>query len=150
MKPGARTMSVCLFHTARDAALGLTIALLLSASAQAQETPDCKDPQTQTDMTICAGIAFDEADKTLNEVYRKAIASAKEMDGYLEGDLKGAEKTLREAQRAWVPYRDKACEAYGFLARGGSMEPMLVADCMTERTRKRIAELQEFAKGLGE
>ncbi len=142
-------MLVHLSRAARDAALGLTMALLLSASAQAQETPDCKDPQMQTDMTICAGLAFDEADKTLNEAYRKAIASAKEMDGYLEGDLKGAEKALRDAQRAWVPFRDKACESYGFLARGGSMEPMLVANCMTKLTRNRIEELEEFAKGLG-
>jgi uncharacterized protein YecT (DUF1311 family) len=135
--------------TRTGTALGLVLALLLSAAAQAQEQPDCNDPQTQTDMTICAGQAFDAADKKLNEVYQQAIDVAKQMDGYLEGDLKGAEKTLREAQRAWIPYRQKACEAYGFLARGGTLEPMLIAECMTDITQKRIAELEAFVQGLG-
>jgi uncharacterized protein YecT (DUF1311 family) len=132
-----------------DATIGWALAVVLFGSAQAQEQPDCSDPQTQTDMTICAGQAFDAADNKLNEAYQQAIAVAKQMDGYLDADMKGAEEALREAQRAWIPYREKACEAYGFLARGGSMEPMLVAQCMTDITQNRIAELEAFAQGLG-
>ena len=130
-------------------ALVLTLAPMLFGSVQAQEEPDCSDPQTQTEMTICAGQAFDAADKKLNEVYQQALDAAKEMDAYLDADLRGAEKTLREAQRAWIPYREKACEAYGFLARGGTLEPMLVAECMADLTRKRTEELEEFVQGLG-
>ena len=52
-------------------------------------------------------------------------------------DLKGADKALLAAQRAWIAYRDSQCELAGFEARGGSMEPMLVSGCLADLTRKR-------------
>ena len=125
------------------------VSLLAPTSLRAQSTPDCKDPQTQAEMNICAGAAYKAADAELNAAYAKAIAQMKEMDADLPPELKGAEKTLREAQRVWIPYRDKACEAYGFLARGGTMESMLVGNCLTEVTLARIKELKAIAQGLG-
>jgi urease subunit alpha len=55
----------------------------------------------------------------------------------LDGDMKGAEKALVTAQRAWIAYRDAECEARGFQARGGTMEPMLVAGCIADVTDAR-------------
>ena len=56
---------------------------------------------------------------------------------------------LRDAQRAWIPYRDKACAAYGYLARGGTLEPQLIYSCRADLTRSRVSELEELAGGLG-
>jgi uncharacterized protein YecT (DUF1311 family) len=48
---------------------------------------------------------------------------------------------LREAQRAWITFRDKACEAEGFAMRGGSAEPLLVYGCMRQLTEERTGHL---------
>ena len=126
----------------------LLILVLVPSSLLAQGGPNCKDPQTQTDMNICAGQDYKAADSELNITYKAAIAQMKDMDADLPPELKGAEKTLREAQRAWIPYRDKACESHGFMARGGSMESMLVGSCLADLTRKRTKELKDLARGL--
>ena len=126
----------------------LLILALASSPLLAQGRPNCKDPQTQTEMNICAGLDYKAADAELNRAYKAAMAGMKDMDSNLPPALKGAEKTLRAAQRAWIPYRDKACAAYGFMARGGSMESMLVGSCLADLTRKRTKELKDIAKGL--
>lgn len=131
----------------RTAALLLALALVPSALL-AQGRPNCQNPQTQTDMNICAGLDYKAADAELNRAYKAAMAAMKDMDANLPPELKGAEKALRTAQRAWIPYRDKACAAYGFMARGGSMESMLVGTCLADLTRKRTKELKDLAKGL--
>jgi uncharacterized protein YecT (DUF1311 family) len=58
--------------------------------------------------------------------------------------MKGAEQALVKAQRAWIDYRDAECDAFGFQARGGTMEPMLVAGCLANITDKRTKELKEL------
>ena len=133
-------------YVVRSAAV--LILTLVPSMLHAQGKPDCNDPQTQTEMNICAGLDYKAADAELNRVYKAAIANMKEMDASLPPELKGAEKTLRKAQRAWIPYRDNACEAYGFMVRGGSMESMLVGSCLANLTRNRIKELKAIAGGL--
>lgn len=130
----------------------LSLSVLLAATLQpaaAQDKPDCNNAMTQLEMNQCAGIDFQKADAELNAVYKKAMAKMRETDSYLSDDLKGAADALRDAQRAWIPFRDKACEAYGFLARGGSMESMLVSNCRTDVTEQRIKQLNELVQGLG-
>jgi uncharacterized protein YecT (DUF1311 family) len=128
----------------------LALILLAAGSIQAgaQDNVDCNNAMTQMEMTHCAGVDWQEADTELNVAYRSAMTAMRETDSYLPENLKGAADTLREAQRAWIPYRDKACEAYGFLARGGTLEPMLVLSCRADLTRQRTAELNELSKGF--
>lgn len=122
---------------------------LAGAEARAQETVDCENALTQMEMTYCAEKDWQNADAELNAAYKAAMARMQEMDGYLDENLKGAAAALREAQRAWIPYRDKACEAYGFLARGGTLEPQLIYACLADLTGQRTTELNELAEGLG-
>ncbi|MTI44010.1 uncharacterized protein YecT (DUF1311 family) [Roseibium hamelinense] len=134
----------------RKAVIIIGFAVSLPAgNAAAQKSVDCKSPETQTDMNHCAAQDWKAADGKLNEAYKKAMASMKKTDSYLPKDQKGAADTLRDAQRDWIPFRDKACASYGFLARGGTMEPMLVANCKTEVTQQRTKQLEELAQGLG-
>lgn len=122
----------------------LLLPLLCAMSAAAQE-PDCANAMDQADMTACAGLEHEAADKELNSVWKDALADAKALDEELKsmgGDGRpGHEETLRTAQRAWIGYRDAACEYEGFEARGGSMEPMLVNFCLARLTRLRTKEL---------
>lgn len=108
---------------------------------------DCAKAEAQTDLNICAALDFDTADKALNAQYKKTRAAMVAIDADLDNNMKGAEKALIKAQRAWVDYRDGECEAQGFQARGGSMEPMLVSGCKAELTKKRTKELKDLAEG---
>ncbi len=61
-------------------------------------------------------------------------------------DRPGHFDTLLEAQRAWLKYRDTHCRSEGYIARGGSLEPLLVSSCKAHLTRLRTADLEELAK----
>ncbi|MBO9099223.1 MULTISPECIES: lysozyme inhibitor LprI family protein [unclassified Rhizobium] len=130
------------------AAAGMMMAMAHGV-AMADETPDCSKAETQMDMNICAEQDFDTADAELNTQYKKTRASLQAVDADLEADMKGAEKALLAGQRGWIAYRDGHCDAEGFQARGGSMEPMLVSSCKATMTRLRTKELKEMAEGLG-
>lgn len=133
------------------ASTGLLALLLPAATATAQQNPDidCENAVVQMELTYCAEKEWEAADAKLNTAYSAAMKSMREMDAELSADLKGAAETLKEAQRAWIPYRDKACAAAGFLARGGSMEPMLIYSCLAELTEQRTQQLEHLAEGLG-
>lgn len=126
--------------------------LLLAPCAFAQdaeEKVDCKEPVTQHDMSYCAAVDAEAADKDLNTQYRKTRDAVIVWDKDLSDDLKGAEKALKTAQRAWIAFRDAQCELDGFQARGGTMEPMLVSGCIATLTRERTKQLKEIQDGLG-
>jgi uncharacterized protein YecT (DUF1311 family) len=55
-------------------------------------------------------------------------------------------ESLREAQRAWLVFRDAHCRIDGYTARGGSMEPMLVSFCKRALTEQRTQQLKELAE----
>ncbi len=129
---------------------GAGLALLLAhGMALADETPDCSKAETQSDMNICSEQDFQKADAALNVQYKKTRAGMQQTDADLEGEMKGAEAALLAGQRGWIAYRDGECEAEGFQARGGSMEPLLVSSCKATMTRLRTKELKELAEGPG-
>ena len=127
----------------------LVTAMLLSAQ---DPQWNCANPQAQQEMNFCAAEDFRRADAELNTAYRAAIAEAQQADreyrvlddeagGRPTGEP-GWEASLREAQRAWVKFRDAHCRLESFEARGGSMQPMLDAGCRATLTRARTAELR--------
>jgi uncharacterized protein YecT (DUF1311 family) len=59
---------------------------------------------------------------------------------------RGAEIALRDAQRAWITFRDAACRAEGYVYFGGSMRLQVVALCLERMTRARTEELRSIAE----
>lgn len=119
-----------------------TALVLLSAAAPAlAQDVDCREPQTQMEMTFCAEQAWQAADEDLNLAYGMAQKAMKQLDSAL-GEDKGASAMLRDAQRAWIDFRDKACAAEGYQAHGGSMEPQLIYACRERLTRQRTEDLR--------
>ena len=127
----------------------LALALQGSLDARAREF-HCDDPQNQMEMNMCAGLDFERADAELNTVWRQVIADARARDRELDrryDQRPTTEAKLREAQRAWLVFRDAHCTVQGYdEARGGSMEPMVYGGCRAALTRQRTAQL----RGLGE
>ena len=126
------------------AALHAGLALLAAQPSPSQEW-HCDNPQAQMEMNACAAIDFERADAELNAEYRRAIAWARDADREARApgdDRPGDQATLREAQRAWVAFRDAQCRLEGYEARGGSMEPMLYEGCRARLTRERVRQLR--------
>lgn len=110
----------------------------LPSAAMAQQTPSedvCNDPLTQYEMNYCADRDWRMADEDLNATYVWAMERAKAWS-------EEAAIALRDAQRAWIPYRDRACEAEGILFEGGSIQPLIVMSCKAHLTRLRTEDIR--------
>lgn len=102
---------------------------------------NCANPQAQQEMNYCAALDFEEADRALNVAWGIVYAEIKERDQNNPPEYQGWGDALLSAQRAWLGYRDGQCEAEGFQARGGTLEPLLVSTCKTHMTKERTQEL---------
>jgi uncharacterized protein YecT (DUF1311 family) len=122
------------------------LSLLLSAAgAQAQQV-NCAAPVTQLDMNFCADRAWKLADEDLNLAYGMARSLMRQTDSALPAADRGAEVALRDAQRAWIAFRDAACSAEGYVYVGGSIRPLVVLNCLERMTRARTEELRTLAE----
>ncbi len=127
----------------------LTSSLLMMAAAGSPAV-NCADPVTQTDMTRCAVRDFEAADAALNRQWQITSDAMKDNDRRNRGMRgPGYFAVLLDAQRAWLKFRDTHCISAGYMARGGTLEPMLVANCRTTLTQERTAQLREIYDNRG-
>ena len=87
-------------------------------------------------------LAQDEPDKELNRVWPDIKKAAQDSDTAADNGKTEYLDALMASQRAWIAYRDAECTWQGFDAHGGSLEPMLVNECLADLTQKRLKELQ--------
>ena len=117
----------------------LIAGLLLIPALQAQaQAPDCGNAQTQMEMNQCAAQAFERQDQQLNRVYNQYRAGLQPKD----------RQALKQVQLAWIKFRDLDCRQVASIYKGGSMQPMVHAHCLAERTRERITHLEQMADGV--
>ena len=112
-------------------------ALLLSANALAEE---CANATTQLEMNTCTAQQYQAADKKLNQTYQAAIKRAEAPQREL----------LKKAQQAWIALRDADCTFIGSGTEGGSIQPMIVSQCLAEKTAEReafLASLMQCEEG---
>jgi len=127
------------------AAARILAALLLTAPACAAQQLDCTNPTSQVEMTGCASQAWEAADAALNAAWGPAMERARALD---EGGPSGAVPAatlLRDAQRAWIAFRDAACDAEATKARGGTAQNMLFYICLERLTLRRTEDLKTYA-----
>ncbi|TPI44129.1 DUF1311 domain-containing protein [Mesorhizobium sp. B2-9-1] len=109
---------------------GLT--MLPTSPAARAATIDCAAAKTQADLATCTAANAASADAGLNAVYKG-----------LAGRLAPADlKRLRDAQRAWIAFRDKECAFRTQPYAGGSVYATLVETCKQDLTKARLAQLQ--------
>jgi uncharacterized protein YecT (DUF1311 family) len=114
---------------------------VLAGPAMAQTT-DCSNTMVQQELNQCAYQDWQIADADLNAAYQDAMALLKSWDANLPADMQGGAEALRQAQRAWITFRDKACEAEGYAMKGGSAEPLVIYGCMRQLTLDRASQLR--------
>ncbi len=126
--------------------LGLVSLLLcgsLTTQLNAQEAPpvtDCKNPTTQLDMTTCADRAAKQSDRQLNIAYKQV------RQAYRNSDQKERLDKLTTTQLAWIKYRDTTCDWKASKFAGGSIAPMIYANCLDQLTQQRTQELLDDLK----
>ena len=119
------------------------LCLLLAVAAPAQkQRPAAKDPcpgaNSQYELNQCAHKEFQAADASLNRIYNQLASNLDE----------GARAKLKEAELAWLKYRDANCEFVSSEYEGGTMRPMVHSFCLADMTRARTAELKAQLKEL--
>jgi len=132
--------------------------LILPLLAQSAQPPvpgwNCDDPQVQAEMNWCARQDYARADAALNAQWAITAAVMKQRDvewaALGSADTRpGFFKSLLEGQRAWLRYRDAQCRVDGYAARGGSLEPLLVATCKARLTQARTQQLKDLIAQSG-
>ena len=105
----------------------------------------CANAQTQLEINQAAGAAHAQADKQLNEVYQRILKEYAADPVFIAN--------LREAQRAWVKFRDAEMKAkYPDREAGyyGSVHPTCWASYLAELTSQRTKDLRVWLTGIEE
>ena len=84
-------------------------------------------------MRACSFAELARRDRELNEVYGRLIAALEQP----------AQAQLREAERAWVAYRDAECRFRRSVGDGGTIALLISDTCSIELTTARVQELRK-------
>ncbi|MEO1642464.1 MAG: lysozyme inhibitor LprI family protein [Pseudomonadota bacterium] len=123
--------------------------------AEADRAPACRgiiyeacpgNAGSTQDMVECSASELKFWDGQLNANYRALMAAYAEEDAF-EGDDSPYKLVplLRDAQRAWIGYRDAKCEGFERNRfRGGTMGRLTAASCLSGMTADRAQELADL------
>jgi uncharacterized protein YecT (DUF1311 family) len=115
-----------------------------SAAQTRAPKADCSKAGATPELNYCAELDLEKADKALNQAYRAALAridQAMELDAKVRAEWR---KTLQDAQRKWIAFRDADCKgAMAYEWYGGTGATAAVLGCMTGLTEARTKELRE-------
>ena len=112
----------------------ITTAYIFSFGATTEARADnCDTLKTQSEITACFGDDEKAADSTLNRLYQSLMHVLSDAD----------KQRLRDAQRAWISFRDKECTFRVAPYGDGSIAPSLTASCVTALTAQRVVDLRQ-------
>ncbi|MGY8524038.1 lysozyme inhibitor LprI family protein [Paracidovorax citrulli] len=96
----------------------------------------CKglDLAVTLDMRVCLDRRFKLADGKLNERYQELMASI--------GETRKAQ--LKREQIRWIREKEAKCPRAGTEFAGGTLEPVVIADCYVTMTEKRLQRLMQY------
>jgi uncharacterized protein YecT (DUF1311 family) len=125
-----------------EVALAVFCLIVSPPVVAAEHRPDCAKVLDLTPMEqgVCMRQAYEEADRELNRVYGQVIKNIRRYSVTTEhGDA--WEKSIREAQRAWVRFKELDCNVVEHEWFGGTGMGAAKWDCLRRVTRARIEEL---------
>ena len=130
----------------------ILLAAFVAAEAHAAQATNCTDPQSNSEMKLCAEIRLKAADIELNKVYAEAIAAARGQRQSMRNEpgyekMPDTEAVLRKAQRAWVDFRDANCDYQYQIYYGGSLAGLSYVACKADMTQARVKELRSIMNG---
>lgn len=111
----------------------LLIASILLVSSFASFAEDCTDLTATNEIKQCLGKELDAQDANLNKQYKLCMAKLDKV----------AQDKLRNAQRAWIAFRDAECLYQSDEMRGGSYELVIDLGCRSSKTKERAETLKD-------
>ena len=102
-------------------------------------------------MTFCTLAEAQVWDKYLNIEYQQTMAALKQMDADTAvhfPEFANRAETLRDAQRAWITFRDAECGLAYAMWGSGSMRNIASASCRLDMIAKRTIELRELGSEM--
>lgn len=118
--------------------------LIFACCASGAGAQSCDFPGTQSEINACSYELFEKEDAKLNAAYADAMAVMKDWDASLPSKERGAVEGLKQAQRAWIAFRDAACASEAYATKGGTISPMVLSSCMARLTATRSEELLDM------
>ncbi|ERT04372.1 hypothetical protein M595_5686 [Lyngbya aestuarii BL J] len=119
----------------------LTFNSLAAPVTQISQTIECREDGSMIEMKKCAQDKYSKIDRQLNQTYQTLMAKL---------DDNQRKQRLISAQRSWIQFRDKSCNYEASEALGGSLEGLLLTNCLTRVTDQRTSELKEYVSRLNE
>jgi uncharacterized protein YecT (DUF1311 family) len=98
----------------------------------------CDTAMTTADMQVCLDKRYHQVDQELNRVYNQLMSELSHT----------RQATFREAQRAWILFRDKSAAFSASETEGGTMSTLIYLSVLTSMTEKRVGELQALLQGM--
>lgn len=112
--------------------VGLLVLCVMVMTLSLMESTQAACPgDTQMEMNDCAAQAYDQADRRLSQAYKRLERTPE----------------LVAAERAWITFRDAECKFEAHAVEGGSMQPMVYANCLQSLTEDRIKQLEKAGEG---
>ncbi len=102
----------------------------------AEQSGICKglDLSITAEQLECLDRKYSTADKELNILYKQKMA-----------DLDESKKSsLKKEQIAWVKEKESKCAQAGKEMQGGTLETVMIKDCMVQMTEQRVAYLRNI------
>ena len=125
-----------------------TVAIVACIGAAADPCMDQPGGETTLGMGQCLTAETRDWDMLLNAWYDKALQRAGSRDAASGGEAPTA-PVLRQAQRAWIAYRDESCRYEALRYQGGSMAGVAQASCLRDMTARQALRLRTLAEGEG-
>lgn len=128
----------------RNRALLFAMAALVSSPAAAEDKWVCDDAPDNATHRQCADREFRKHDAELNRLYAVLLKDAASRNEPQYGYGAPPVRALKDAQRAWVAFRDANCHWKSSTFYGGSGQAVIMASCRAIATRDRVDELKNF------
>ena len=105
------------------------------SSLKSAHSSQCENAQTTAAMRTCENIRYEKANEHMLVAYQNLLKK-----------LKDPEKLkLRQAQTAWLKYRDAEGDSEATAAEGGTLAPLIRTSVMADLTELRTRQLLKIA-----
>nr|WP_281495963.1 lysozyme inhibitor LprI family protein [Marivita sp. S6314] len=111
------------------------------AAGQCQDQPG---GSTTVGMADCIAAETAEWDAILNEEYKATQAMNAAQDAEGRSSILDRTEALRDAQRAWIAFRDADCAARYAIWQDGTIRTIVGANCHLTMTASRAVQLRDM------
>lgn len=104
----------------------------------------CSSATNEVEMYQCLKHQLKKADTTLNQLYKVLVARYKDNGAPQAQGAKSQDGYIKEAQIAWIKFRDDSCDFETYESITGSGFGTIYTACLLDKTQERVKYLQWY------